>query len=141
LQDDTVGYILMAAPLEKLAAPLLGRVGGMLAGLFGKAAVKGAEEAAPTILSKMPSWVTNGNGFVAWLKEVAHDGTVLSSADADAIAAKAKDLGVDVRLDPPHPGTNWEVLHFNIGRNGQVHLELPAGYDNPSVPKGFARKP
>ena len=52
-----------------------------------------------------------------------------------------KELHVDVRLDPPHPGTNWEVPHLNIGNEGQVHLEVPSGYDNPSLPKGSVRRP
>jgi hypothetical protein len=52
---------------------------------------------------------------------------MLTSSQADSIVAQAKKLGVDVRLDPPHPGTNWDVPHLNIGREGQVHLEVPQG--------------
>ena len=46
LSDDTMGQIMMFIPVEKLAAPVLGKVGGMLAGLLGRAAVAGAENAA-----------------------------------------------------------------------------------------------
>lgn len=43
--------------------------------------------------------------------------------------------------DPPHPGTNWDVDHFNIGKEGQVHLEVPKGYSSPSVPMRPPRQP
>jgi hypothetical protein len=64
----------------------------------------------------------------------------LSAADADAVAAKAADFHVDVRLDPPHPGL-LESPHLNIGKEGQVHLDVPQGYDHPTLPKGSARGP
>jgi len=48
---------------------------------------------------------------------------------------------VKVRLDPPHPGTNWEVPHLNVGEAGQVHLEVPEGYSNPNVSLGSATRP
>jgi hypothetical protein len=30
---------------------------------------------------------------------------------------------------------------LNIGREGQVHLEVPQGYSNPTIPQGYATKP
>jgi RHS repeat-associated protein len=89
-----------------------------------------------------PFWANTSGGFVNWLVNLQRSGTKLTKEQADAIIAEAKKLGVDVRLDPPHgPGNPWNVDHLNVGRNGQAHLEVPAGYDNPSVPKGSVRKP
>lgn len=34
-------------------------------------------------------------------------------------------------FDPPHLGTTCDVPHLNIGGNGQVHLEVPVGYQLP----------
>lgn len=31
---------------------------------------------------------------------------------------------------------DWNVPHLNIGQNGQVHLEVPAGYSNAGVAQG-----
>jgi hypothetical protein len=65
----------------------------------------------------------------------------LTAPQADAVISGAQRLGVEVRLDPPHPGTPWNVEHLNIGSNGQVHLEVPKGYTNPTVPVGSATRP
>jgi Pretoxin HINT domain len=88
-----------------------------------------------------PAWANTPGGFMNWLKNLSGTGTKLTAEQADALINEAQRLGVDVRLDPPHPGTNWEVPHLNIGSEGQVHIEVPGGYDNPSVPKGSVTKP
>jgi hypothetical protein len=88
-----------------------------------------------------PAYANTPGGFVNWLKNLQHAGTQLTSSQADAIAAQAKQLGVEVRLDPPHPGTYWDVPHLNIGKEGQVHLEVPEGYSNPTIPQGSAGRP
>jgi len=74
------------------------------------------------------------------LKNLQRSGAKLTGEQADALISEAKKLSVDVRLDPPQQPP-WNVEHLNIGRNGQVHLQVPAGYDNPSVPKGSVSKP
>jgi hypothetical protein len=92
--------------------------------------------------SGRPFWAKSAGGFVNWLRNLQRSGTKLTTEQADAIIGEAKKLGVETRLDPPHgPGNPWNVEHLNIGKNGQVHLEVPPGYDNPSVPKGSVRKP
>jgi hypothetical protein len=94
----------------------------------------------PFGLSKLPKWAETAGGFVNYLKNF--EGKItLTAEEADAVIAKAKQLGVDVRLDPPHPGTNWEKPHLNVGKNGQVHMEVPVGYNHPDVPKGSATRP
>ncbi|HXX20148.1 MAG TPA: RHS repeat-associated core domain-containing protein [Candidatus Acidoferrum sp.] len=93
------------------------------------------------VMRDRPDWAKTPGGFVNWLKNLSKAGVKLSAADADEIVIEAKKLGVELRLDPPHPGTNWDVPHLNIGSNGQVHLEVPVGYSNPSVPMGSATRP
>jgi RHS repeat-associated protein len=88
-----------------------------------------------------PAYANTPGGFVNWLKNLSHDGTKLNTTQADAIVAQARQLGVDVRLDPPHPGTSWDVPHLNIGREGQVHLEVPEGYSNSTIPQGSTSRP
>jgi RHS repeat-associated protein len=103
----------------------------------------GAEafEVGEVSLSTRPVWARTAGGFVNWLKNLGKAGTKLTAKEADEVIAEAKNLGVEVRLDPPHPGTDWNVPHLNIGKEGQVHLEVPQGYSNPSVPTGSATKP
>jgi hypothetical protein len=91
---------------------------------------------AELLMAARPAWATTPGGFVNWLKNLQKAGTPLSAGQADAIISEAKSLGVDVRLAPAHAGTNWDVPHLNIGGNGQVHLEVPAGYTNPGVAQG-----
>jgi RHS repeat-associated protein len=88
------------------------------------------------LMASRPAWGVTPGGFVNWLKGLQFAGTKLTAEQADAVVAEAKSLGVEVRLDPPHANTRWDVPHLNIGNKGQVHLEVPAGYDNPGVPKG-----
>jgi RHS repeat-associated protein len=104
--------------------------------LFGIGEVELPGELADFAGLTRPVWADTPGGFVNWLKNLQSSGTPLTAGQADAIIGQAKELGVDVRLDPPHSGTNWDVPHLNIGRNGQVHLEVPKGYDNSSVLKG-----
>lgn len=91
---------------------------------------------ADLLLAGRPAWAKTAGGFVNWLANLQKTGTKLSTEQADTIIQEAKSLGVQVRLDPPHPGTNWDVPHLNIGSRGQVHLEVPAGYTNPDVTQG-----
>ncbi len=117
---------------------------GLFEGLFGSTtrqvageAVTGATKTAgEKLLASRPEWAKTPGGFVNWLKNLQKAGTSLGGDEADAVVSEAKRLGVDVRLDPPHPGTNWDVPHLNIGSNGQVHLEVPGGYTNPGVSTG-----
>jgi RHS repeat-associated protein len=83
-----------------------------------------------------PAWASDAGGFVNWLKNLQAAGTKLTAEEADQVISEAKNLGVDVRLDPPHPGTNWDVPHLNLGSSGQVHLEVPEGYSNPRLATG-----
>jgi hypothetical protein len=55
----------------------------------------------------------------------------MTKEQIDHIVELAKKYGVDVRLDPPHPGTPWNVSHLNIGKDGQVHIPVPTGYTIP----------
>jgi hypothetical protein len=91
---------------------------------------------AAELMATRPGWAANPGGFVNWLKNLQGAGAKLTAEQADAVIAEAKSMGVEVRLDPPHPGTNWNVPHLNIGNSGQVHLEVPAGYSNPGVATG-----
>jgi len=129
--DDFLSWIVGG----KVADFALGKIGGLF-GRGGEAAVKGAEDALTP-----PAYANTPGGFVNWLKNLSHADTKLTSSQADAIVQQAKNLGVDVRLDPPHPGTNWDVPHLNIGREGQVHLEVPQGYSNSTIPQGSATRP
>jgi hypothetical protein len=88
---------------------------------------------------RKPPWAGSPGSFVNWMKNLQKTGTKLTAEQAGAIVAEAKSLGVEVRLDPPHPGTNWDVPHLNIlniGSNGQVHLEVPPGCSHAGVPQG-----
>jgi len=90
---------------------------------------------AADILTAMgrPPWAKTANGLCTWVKqELEAKKTVLTPAQADALAAECKRLGVKIRLDPPQEA--WGP-HFNVGDRG-FHAAVPAGYDNPSVPKG-----
>jgi RHS repeat-associated protein len=106
-------------------------------GAIGAAGGALAEGSALTV----PAYASGAGGFVNWLKNLSSSGTKLTAEEADAIIAKGEQLGVKVRLDPPHPGTNWEVPHLNVGEEGQVHLEVPQNYSNPNVSLGSATKP
>lgn len=107
--------------------------GGTYAGI---AVGGGGEGDAEELMASRPGWASTPGGFVNWLKNLQAAGGKLTAEQADAVIAQAKEMGVEVRLDPPHPGTNWNVPHLNIGSNGQVHLEVPAGYSNPGVAQG-----
>jgi len=118
---------------------------GLFEGLFGSTTRQVAGEtvagtatrsAGEKLLASRPDWARTPGGFVNWLKNLQKAGTSLGGDEADAVISEAKKLGVDVRLDPPHPGTNWDVPHLNIGSSGQVHLEVPSGYTNPGVSTG-----
>jgi RHS repeat-associated protein len=91
---------------------------------------------AISLLAERPDWARTAGGFLNWLKNLQRASRSLSTEEADAIASEAKNLGIKVRLDPPHPGTNWDIPHLNIGNNGQVHLQVPQGYTNPTIPQG-----
>ncbi len=88
------------------------------------------------LMASRPPWAASPGGFVNWLKNLQKAGMTLTAEQADTVVAEAKSLGVEVRLDPPHPGSDWDVPHLNIGNKGQVHLEVPPGYSNPGVAQG-----
>ena len=138
LQDEGGATLMLAIPIERLAGPALEGVGALFGKIFGTAAAKGATKAAELTA---PEWAKTPGGFVSWVRSLSHQGVDLTADQVDKIVAQGKQLGVDIRLDPPHPGTAWEVPHLNIGRDGQVHLQVPDGYTNSSIPSGSARKP
>lgn len=82
-----------------------------------------------------PNWENTPGGFVNWLRNLQTNETAQTQAQVDAIVAESQSLGISVRLDPPHPGTNWNVPHLNIS-SANVHLEVPSGYTNPTVSTG-----
>src|SRR5262249_21363008 len=82
--------------------------GGTVVGMVGP----GPELDALALLGR-PSWASTAGGFVNWLKNLQRSGHALTAAEADAIIAEAKNLGIEVRLDPPHPNTPWNVEHLN----------------------------
>ncbi len=121
------------AGVESVGEALLGNEARMTVGETTAAVAKGTGEA---LLDSRPQWAKTPGGFVNWLKNLQRAGKALSSEEANAVISEAKNLGVNVRLDPPHLGTNWNVPHLNIGSSGQVHLEVPSGYSNPGVSVG-----
>ena len=78
-----------------------------------------------------PSWVKNAGSFVNWMKNLQKEGISLMKGQLDEIVKEAKAYGVNVRLDPPHPRTSWDVPHLNIGQKGQAHIRVPEGYKLP----------
>lgn len=109
---------------------------GAGAGLIGGGTIVGArllDDLLGTGASRfIPEWVRNGNNLMSWLKEMAKGRPRLPAGQLDEIVLKARQMGVKVRLDPPHhPNTGWNVPHLNIGKNGQVYLEVPQGYRIP----------
>ena len=121
----------------KMTEPLFAWTGRWIGGMFSRTLgeASGALSKAANALAELrrPAWAETPGGFVNWLKNLQRAGTKLTADQADALVSEAKRLNVDVRLDPPHPGTNWDRPHLNIGKEGQVHLEVPEGYDHPSV--------
>ena len=77
-----------------------------------------------------PAWVRDAGSFVNWLKNLQKSGVKLTQSELDDIVWEVRRLGVSVRLDPPHPGTPWNVPHLNTGK-ANVHLEVPRGYELP----------
>ncbi len=138
LIDEGTATLALAVPIERLAGPALEGVGALIGKIFGTAAAKGVTKAAELTA---PEWAKTPGGFVSWVRSLSHQGVNLTADQVDQIVAQGKQLGVDIRLDPPHPGTAWEVPHLNIGRDGQVHLQVPDGYTNSSIPSGSARRP
>ena len=69
-----------------------------------------------------PKWAYGAGGFVNWLKNLQKSGAKLTKNEADAIIE--------------HPGTPWNKPHLNVGKEGQVYLEVPVDYAHPSIPRG-----
>lgn len=84
--------------------------------------------------SCLPGWIIDANTLVSYGKtlETAYkkSKSIPSTTLLDEIVQQARKYGVDIRLDPPHPGTPWEVPHLNIGKQG-VHIPVPSGYHLP----------
>jgi RHS repeat-associated protein len=118
--------------LDGLYPPLQRDFNGPAWVLFG---LGGIISSTDGVTLSLPDWARNPGGFVNWLRNVSKADVKLTPAEVDAIIEKAKELGVKVRLDPPHLDTPWDVPHLNIG-DANVHIEVPQGYDNPGVPKG-----
>jgi hypothetical protein len=74
--------------------------------------------------------VKSGGGLVNHARNLETAGATVSKEVADDIALAARKYGVKLRLDPPHPGTPWNVPHFNVGEPG-VHVPVPEGYTLP----------
>lgn len=69
------------------------------------------------------------NQLVSWAKELekqfrAGNISALSRDQGAFIVKKARELGVDVRIDKGHPGTSWDMDHINIGPNTKYHIPL-----------------
>jgi len=81
-----------------------------------------------------PDWVKDENTFVSWMKNIekaAKAGIRLAANEIDDLVRLARGYKVDVRLDPPHPNTPWDMPHINIGRKG-YHIPVPDGYQLPT---------
>ncbi len=83
----------------------------------------------------LPSWVKDGGTLVNYGKNLQSEykatGSIPSTNQLDIYIKRATEYGVQVRLDPPHPGTPWNVPHLNVGSSGQVHIPVPQGYTLP----------
>jgi len=120
----------------------LGRAAAILGSInpSGKAAAGAGSQMAKVakgLGGNAPSWVKNAGSFVNWMKNIQKEGSVLSPSQLDEIAEMARQHGVKIRADPPHPGTPWNTPHFNIGKEGQAHIPFPPDYVPPSwCPRG-----
>ncbi|MCG3136725.1 MAG: hypothetical protein HJJLKODD_00561 [Phycisphaerae bacterium] len=77
-----------------------------------------------------PEWVKDANSFISWLKNLEHEaksGMRYAKEEIDSLVMQARAYGVDIRLDPAHPGTAWNMPHINFGTIG-VHIPVPPGY-------------
>lgn len=78
----------------------------------------------------------NAGSFINWMKDIQaaykKSGLNLDKDKLDEIVAEARRYGLDVRLDPPHSDTLWEVPHLNIkGHTANVHIPVPPDYELP----------
>jgi len=117
------------------------RLGRGAAAAAGAAGAVGSSAGAVMDAMGRPTWAKDkAGGFVNWLCSLQKRGNNnLTKEQADAIIEEANRLGVNVRLDPPHP--QYPRPHLNVGKDGQAHLNVPEGYDHPTVPKGSATRP
>jgi hypothetical protein len=81
----------------------------------------------------MPSWVRSPGATVNWAKNIEtaykSHGHILTKTEIDRLVQTARQHNVDViRLDPPHPGTPWDIPHLKIG---DAHIPVPVGYSLP----------
>jgi len=116
--------------------PILNSRASVPAGMFGQA---GAGDAQSASASSGGSGASDSEpGFWSFFWDDLADSAearlgAIVNAGEQAVFTIAD---VVIRLDPPHFGTDWDVPHLNIGSEGQVHLEVPEGYDHPTVLKG-----
>jgi hypothetical protein len=87
-------------------------------------------------LEKMgrPKGANTDGGFLNWLRSIENaKGSTVTSEQADAIVRKARELGLNVRLDPAHTDPNpWTEPHLNItGRKANAHVLVPGDYKLP----------
>lgn len=80
---------------------------------------------ATTTLSE---WVKSGDAVVRHAQNLQRAGQTVTKAAAGDLVRAARQHGVKVRLDPPHPKTNWSVPHLNVGAKGRVHVPVAEGY-------------
>jgi RHS repeat-associated protein len=83
-----------------------------------------------------PRWAHTPGGFVGWLETIENPkGSPLTAEQADAIVKEARQLGLNVRLDPAHEGRNeWTSPHLNVwrgGANSSAHVLVPDSYKLP----------
>jgi RHS repeat-associated protein len=114
---------------------------GEASALLGRWAYRRALKSITLRLMGRPNWASGAGGFVNWLRNLQRSGRTLTHAEADALIDEATRLGVDVRLDPPHPGTGWDAPHLNFGKEGQAHLMVPSDYSHHAVKIGSVSRP
>jgi hypothetical protein len=77
--------------------------------------------------STLPEWVNDAGSLVNHAKNLQEAGGTVTKEAADDIVRAARQHGVNVRLDPPHPNTSWDMPHLNVGKPGD-HVPVPEGY-------------
>ncbi len=89
-----------------------------------------------------PTWVQDKSTYIAWIEQVQNSykelGFVPTTDQLERIIREAQDHGLSIRVDPPHPGTPWEISHLNIEsirktnsgtHRTNIHIPLPSDFD------------
>jgi hypothetical protein len=119
----------VVATTEVLAS--LGLTAAGAANLLAGSAGAGGSAAGSGPPGTPPGYVRDAGSFVSWLRQLGlRPDTGLTAVEVDRIVCLARKYGVSIRLDPPHPGTPWDVPHLNIGKPN-IHVPIPPGYSLP----------